>query len=283
MLSTLLRSGSLSKLYSYVFLLGLFLLASLNTTLRAQEANDPDFKARLINLEGAVSDNFRFQATLKNNNSSSQIYALNMELPDGWRAQFTAMGSRVTALQVEGKSQQEISIQVFPAPSTKPGKYTLPLNAEGEGDHHVIDFQIDITGVYALTLTTPDGRVSNEVVSGSKRGSTLVVENTGSLPLKDIELSAQTPSSWEASFDPKNIATLAPGESKEVQLNIQVPDKAIAGDYMAELSAGSAQQNAKLSYRVTVVTSMLSGWLGVFIILVAVGLVFLLIRKYGRR
>jgi uncharacterized membrane protein len=33
----------------------------------------------------------------------------------------------------------------------------------------------------------------------------------------------------------------------------------------------------------TVTTSWLAGWLGVMVILVAVGIVYYLIRKYGRR
>ena len=249
----------------------------------AQPSNASVLQTRLMNLEGAVSDDFRFQVTLNNPRNVAQIYALDIELPEGWRVQYMAMGSRVTAVQVGEKGKQEISVQVIPNPSAKPGKYTLPLKVEASGEFYSIDLEVEITGTYALALSTPDGRISNEVVSGSDRVSTLLVQNTGSLPLKDLELSAQMPSNWEASFEPKNIESLAPGQNKEVQLRIQVPDKTIAGDYMAELSVKSLQQQAKLSYRVNVVTSLLSGWLGIGIILLAIALVFFLIRKYGRR
>jgi uncharacterized membrane protein len=44
-----------------------------------------------------------------------------------------------------------------------------------------------------------------------------------------------------------------------------------------------AETSSKATFRVIVKTPMIWGWLGIFIIVGALGLVFYLFRKYGRR
>lgn len=283
MLYGLLRNQRSSDLKKSVFLIAL-LLGSLGIgQIHAQSKEESPFKARLINLEGSVSDPFRFQTTLKNTSAESKIYELQAELPEGWRASFSVMGSRVTAVKVEPSLEQEISFEVFPSASAEPGKYDITLKAVAPSETHALKLQADITGSYDLELTTPDGRVSNEVISGSTKQFTLTIKNSGTLPLKELELSAQLPSKWEASFDPKEIEQVEPGSSKEIQVNLDVPEKMIAGDYIAKFTVKNADKEAEVSYRLTVKTSILSGWLGILVIVLALGLVYYLIRKYGRR
>ena len=57
----------------------------------------------------------------------------------------------------------------------------------------------------------------------------------------------------------------------------------MAGDYVASLEANTAEKSATASVRVSVRTPLLWGWLGIMIILGALGGVYYLFRKYGRR
>src|SRR5690606_33381250 len=107
--------------------------------------------------------------------------------------------------------------------------------------------------------------------------------NTGTLPLTDVELSAQNPSRWETTFEPSKIKEIEPGKSVDVTASLKVPDKTIAGDYVTTITAKNSNSTSQLSFRMTVKTSLLSGWIGVLVILAAIGLVYYLIRKYGRR
>ena len=64
---------------------------------------------------------------------------------------------------------------------------------------------------------------------------------------------------------------------------IKAYKKAVAGDYLINMSAYTPESTSRLAYRVTVRTPMLMGWLGLLIIFIALGSVWYLINKYGRR
>jgi uncharacterized membrane protein len=147
----------------------------------------------------------------------------------------------------------------------------------------VLNLEAVVKGSYGLTLTTPTGRLSEELTSGSHLDIQLVVKNSGTLPLSDIDLSSQLPANWEASFEPSKISRLEPGKSQELKARLKVPDKTIAGDYAATFTASNANGNAPAVFRMIVKTSLLSGWIGIMVILLSIGLVYYLIRKYGRR
>ena len=80
-----------------------------------------------------------------------------------------------------------------------------------------------------------------------------------------------------------SVKRLEPGQSIDVTATLTVPDKTIVGDYNANFTASGAGANAQASLRLTVKTSLLSGWLGILVILIAIGIVYYLVRKYGRR
>jgi uncharacterized membrane protein len=134
-----------------------------------------------------------------------------------------------------------------------------------------------------MTLSTPTGRLSDEVTSGSQKELQLVIKNTGTLPLSDVQLSSQLPSGWESTLEPASIRQLEARKTIDVKATVRIPDKTIAGDYSATFSASSNNSSQQVAFRLVVKTSLLSGWIGIMVILLAVGIVYYLIRKYGRR
>lgn len=242
-----------------------------------------NFEARLINIESPSNEPFRYTATLSNGSAQSVNYSFNAQLPDGWQISYRVEGSQVTSLLMQANKSQEISIEISCPISAKPDKYKIPVKAISAQDTLALDLEAVVKGSYALELTTPSGRLSDEVVSGSSKEILLKVKNTGTLPLNALELSSQLPSRWEATFDPANIKQLEAGKSIDVKVNLKVPDKTIAGDYASKFEIKSANSNADISFRMIVKTSLLSGWVGLLVIVLAIGLVYYLIRKYGRR
>ena len=73
------------------------------------------------------------------------------------------------------------------------------------------------------------------------------------------------------------------GQSQEVEASLSVPDKTIAGDYVTNFTAKNSFATADAAFRMTVKTSLLSGWIGIMVILLALATVYYLVRKYGRR
>jgi len=284
MFTKLLITNQRPRLSFRPFLAALVVLAN-SFYLSAQVAapSKSSFEARLLNIEAPSNEPFRYNTTLTNASSQTLIYNLDAQLPQGWQISYRVDGSLVTSIQMQPGKTQEIGIEISCPITAKPDKYKIPLKATSPIDNFQLELEAVVKGSYALEMTTPTGRLSDEVVSGSNKEIVLQLKNTGTLPLNTLELGSQLPTRWEATFTPATIKQLEAGKSVDVKVNLKVPDKTIAGDYAAKFDVKSANSTTDLSFRIIVKTSLLSGWIGLLVIFIAIGLIYYLIRKYGRR
>ncbi len=252
----------------------------------AQKGNNhlkSSFTASLMSLETTAKKPFRYNTSLHNGSGKQEIYELVTLAPDGWITTFQAQGSEVSSIRIDSGKTQQISVEVNPSPEVKPGKYNIPLLAVSPDDTLRLELEAVVKGNYEVELTTPSGRLSDDVTEGSDKVIQLTVVNTGTLPLDNLELSAETPVKWTSAFDPAKITRLEPGKRQNIKATLTVPDKTIAGDYVTKFTVKNNSADANATFRMTVTTSLLSGWIGILIILLALGIVYYLIRKYGRR
>jgi uncharacterized membrane protein len=270
-------------LFSLALFISFFIPALTAAQVKSGTGGGSTFTAELINIEAAVHETFRYNATLHNGASQARIYELKAAVPNGWNVVFHARGSQLTSINIDGNQSQPISIEIHPAYGAEPFKYKIPVTATAANEFLQLDIEAVVKGAYGIELTTPTGLLSDAITEGKQKKIHLVVKNTATLILNDISLSAQTPSKWDATFEPSKIEQLAPGKAVDVMATLTVPDKTIAGDYVTTFAAKNANSSAQATFRMTVRTSLLSGWIGLIIILSAIGLVFYLIRKYGRR
>ena len=266
-----------------LFFSGLITATSLSAQTPAKPGEKSSFKSSLVNVEAAASETFRYNAVLLNGTSEAKVYELQAKLPEGWAVTFRALGSQVTSVNVEAGKSQEVTVELNARPESKPSKYNIPVTATSAGDRLELNLEAVLRGSYGIELTTPTGRLSDDVTEGSMKEIHLVVRNTATLPLENVELTAQAPSHWDVTFEPSKIDRLDPLKTMDVKAKLKVPDKTIAGDYVTTFTAKNANATANAAFRMTVKTSVLSGWIGMLVILLAIGLVYYLIRKYGRR
>jgi uncharacterized membrane protein len=270
---------------SYSIVLAAKGMASLPLTVNVSEKGT--FKTELTtkqpNMEGHSDSTFNYTVTLKNRTAAKQLYALKADAPQGWDIQYSVDGKNVTSVNLDPNGSQDISITVRPPDQVKADTYKIPIHASGNGTGAQVELEAVVTGTYALELSTPSGNLSADITAGSTKKVKLKVTNKGTSPLKDIELSANTPTNWEVTFEPKKIASLEPGKSAEVDATIKADSKAIAGDYIVSLTAKTAEKSADAQLRMTVKTSVLWGWIGILIILAVIGGIAYLFRTYGRR
>jgi len=252
-----------------------------------QQAKEPvtgsSFIAKLINIEAAANETFRYTTTLHNGSRDAHVYEMKANLPLGWMIAYKVDGSQVTSVNMDAGKTQDIAIEINATTGADPKKYTIPIKAISGSDTLSLTLEAVVKGTYGMMLTTPTGRLSDEVTSGNQKQLQLVVKNSGTLPLNDLQVSSQLPTGWESSFEPSSIKQLKPGETVSVTATLKVPDKTIAGDYAATFTATNSNANSQIAFRLMVKTSLLSGWIGILIILLAIGIVYYLIRKYGRR
>lgn len=242
-----------------------------------------EFSIDQSNMEGHADSTFTYTTTLKNQTVEDQHYGLSAQAPEGWSVQFKVDGNAVTSVTIEPNESRNINVDVIPAENVVAETYTIPIRASSGSTTEEIELEAVITGKYSMELTTQSGNLSSDVVAGGNKIIDLVIENNGTAELTDITLSANTPPNWEVSFNHDSITTLAAGDQTTVQATVEAPDDTIAGDYVTTFSASTAEVSSDANFRMSVKVSTMWGIVAVAMIIVVIGGLYMIVRKYGRR
>ncbi len=269
--------------YRFQIVAGELDVLPLTVTVSEQGTFKTEFTSSQANMEGVASSNFSFTAALKNSTAEIQHYGLAADVPPGWVVIFRPNYLQAASVDIEANSKADVSIDIDPPDRAEAGLYKIPVRAFTNATSALLELEVVITGTYGMALSTPTGLLSTSITAGDTKRINLVLNNTGSSELRNIALTSSAPINWEVVFDPERIDNIRPGQSAQLAVSIKAAKKAIAGDYVATLDATSAETSSKVSFRITVKTPLILGWLGIMIILGGLGTVFYLFRKYGRR
>jgi uncharacterized membrane protein len=242
-----------------------------------------EFTTAQANMQGNVNSTFTFNTNLKNRTADKQQYAFLSNAPRGWTVTFKSNYQPVTSVELDANATQAITVEIKAPERTEAGKYKIPIRASTNASFTDMELEVAITGSYSMELSTPTGLLSTNITAGESKQLELVIVNTGSSELTDLKPEYTAPMNWSVTFDPKKVDKLLPGKSAQVFATIKADKKAIPGDYVTNIETKTPEVSSKVSFRISVETPMLWGWVGVMIILVALGSVYHLFRKYGRR
>ncbi len=255
----------------------------LTVTVSEQGTFKTELTTKQPNMEGNANATFTFNSELKNRTADKQLYSLRADAPPGWNVSFKTGGRQVTSVQAETNHTENLTVEVDPPDGIEAGTYKIPVTAVTSTTSASLELEAVITGSYSMEITTPTGLLSTRVTAGDEKRIALQIKNTGSAELRNIKFSSSSPNNWDVIFDPQQMDKLEPGKTVQVFATIKSDRKAIAGDYVTNIEAKTPEASARVSFRVSVKTSMLYGWIGILIIGAAVGGVVQLFRKYGRR
>jgi len=172
------------------------------------------------------------------------------------------------------------------------GDYVITLKAASGDIEASIDLTARITARYNFTVVPKYELYNAKATAGKETNLTLIITNTGTASLDKITPSSLDPrgvagEEWSTTFNPEEIEGLSPGHEQEVTVTIKPPSKTIAGDYMVTLRFLSdptpAQGPSSLDIRVTVGTSTAWGWIGAIIVVIVLGGLYFVFRRFGRR
>ena len=238
-------------------------------------------------LKGASSANFSFTLTISNDTAEDLSFGLNTQGPDGWTITATPSGSsQATTATVNAGSSGTINVSAKPADNVAAGSYPITVTATA-GDKSVqTQLAVDITGSYSMSMSTPDQRLNASGNAGDTITRSITVTNSGTAPLQGVTFTSTPPTGWTVTFDPKTV-DIAPNQTATVNALIKPSGDAVAGDYVVTLgaaeTASGASANATEDIRVTIETSPLWGLVGVGLIVVTLGGLGWVFRRYGRR
>ena len=269
--------------YRFSVIAGGYAVLPLKVTVAEEGTFRSELTTQRPNMEGNSNATFTFTADLKNMTADEQLYALRANVARGWNVSFKADGRQVSSVKVPANQHQSITIEVDPPDVIGAKSYKGPIIASTNSTSSELELEVVIKGSYSMELTTPTGLLSTGMTAGKTRRVELMVVNKGSAPLTNVKFNHSAPINWDVTFDPKTIDRLEPGDQAQVFATISADEKAIAGDYVVTMESKTPEVSSKASFRVSVKTPILYGWLGVLVIGGALGGVYSLFRKYGRR
>ncbi len=234
-------------------------------------------------LRGAADQDFEFNLTLSNDTAEQLTFGLEGQGPAGWQVTAEPSGeAQAASAVVDAGSDTTINVTATAPNGTEAGTYPIVVTASAAEHTAQAELAVVVTGSFELSIAAPDGRVNTRGTAGTVIEQPLAISNTGTGPLQDLTLEADTPSGWEVVFDPATISVV-PNTSETVTARITPSGDAIAGDYIVTFRASNDDADAEVDFRVTVETSLLWGLVGVAIIVLAVAGLAWVFRRYGRR
>ena len=267
-------------------------LTSLNKVTLTVTAKEKEVKSKDINittsypvLQGPTDAKFEFSIEVENKLDKDTIFNLAHEGPKNWEIRFKPAyeDKYFSSLRIKAGQSQSMAVEVKPFPFAEPGKYPIKVKVKSEKAAAEADLIVVLTGTYKLEAGTPDGLLSLNALQGKEANFSFYVKNTGSAAHNNVRFLSFKPENWKVDFKPEKIETIAPGDLKQVEVNVTPADQALVGDYSVNLSIEGQKATKNLELRVTVRASTAWGWVGIGIIVIVIaGLVVLFVRL-GRR
>ena len=240
---------------------------------------------QLPELRGSSRSSFEYTLTIKNDSGKKLLVSLAADAPKNFDTSFTeAYGTQqLTAIPVDAGKSKDVKLKVSPPDTVDAGHYPVTAHIAAEDARAEAKVALDITGEPKLSLAGREGLLSARATAGKESSVPIEVTNTGTAQAENIQLAANAPSGWKITFEPKTIDRIAPNEHNEVQALVSPPGNAIAGDYVAALTASARGETGTANFRITVTTSTVWGVAGIGIIGAALLIMVGAVARFGRR
>lgn len=257
----------------------------LSVRIEAQAAGDVTLATDFPSQKGSASTTFTFNLTLQNGTAQDLTYSVTAQGPDAtWTVDATLTGQSTAASAiVKAGSSTGVTVTAKAPDGIAAGSYQIQVSATAGTKQIQKQLEVDVTGSYTLTMSTPNQVLSTSGSAGSETDQQFTLTNGGTAPITNVNVSGSGPTNWKFTFDQPTVASIPAGESVTVTAKITPSTDAITGDYQLTFTAAGDQATATQMIRFTVETSPLWGIVGVALILAIAAGVWLIFRRYGRR
>lgn len=227
----------------------------------------------------------KFTVDLKNETNKPLTASLVAEAPAGWAVRFKPQfgDTQISSIQLKENGTETLSVEIDSPVRADAKEYPVNIRARAGAFEAATNLKVTLRGVTDLKMGTATGSVNTAVTAGQKTPVPFLILNSGTASIRNVGFVTKKPDKWTIEFKPDKIDNLEPGKVQEVAMEITAPPRAIAGDYLINVTANSTDLNKSIDFRVTVSTATLWGWVGAGIVaLVVLGLAVVFWRL-GRR
>lgn len=240
----------------------------------------PDYTA----LRGTSNQSMTFNLSINNQTPEDLSYTATGEGPTGWTVDVTLTGqAQAVSGTVKSNGTSNAAVKVTPADNASAGTYPIAVVVTVGGQQYPVSLSVEVTGSYSLIVTTPTTVLSASGNAGSVMEQQFTIRNTGTAPVSTVVMTGDLPTNWKVEFDPGTTESIAAGQEVTVTARITPASDAISGDYALTFTARGEEANDQVDIRFTVATSIIGGLIGALLIIAAVGGLWWVFRRYGRR
>ena len=236
-------------------------------------------------LRGEPDTDFTYTLTIENKTPEKQTFTFDPSGPQGWSVTASPTAeAKAQTVTIEAGSTADVKVTAHPPASTKEGSYDIAVEVKApNGASGQLKLQAEVTGTPQLSLATADQRLNVTGRSGTTKRVPLIVANSGSAALTDVQLAGTAPTGWDVSFDPKQLGAVKPNETAQVTAIISPAKDAVAGDYDITIRSSAGSESSNIDLRFAVHGSRTLGILAILVIVAAVAALVAVFRRYGRR
>jgi uncharacterized membrane protein len=191
--------------------------------------------------------------------------------------------SQASSITVAAGGTGRVTVAAEPPVNVEAGRYDINVTARGGGFEVETPLIVQITGSYAIQVTTTDQRLNATVTAGTASQVPLVIVNTGSADLTAVQVTGTVPRDWTVEFSPEAVDSIPAGGTAQVTATVTPAANAIAGDYLLTMTASVDQTTDSVEIRSTVNPSSVWGLVGIALIALTLGGLAWVFRRFGRR
>lgn len=256
----------------------------LDIKVEADAAGEVTVKPDYTALRGTSNQSMTFNLSINNQTPGDLSYTATGEGPVGWTVDVTLTGqAQAVSGTVKANGTSNAAVKVTPAENAEAGTYPIAVVVTVGGQQYPVELSVEVTGSYSMIVTTPTTVLSASGNAGAVMEQQFEIRNTGTAAINNVVMTGNLPTNWKVEFDPGTTESIAAGSTATITARITPAADAIAGDYSLTFTARGDEASDQVDIRFTVETSIVGGVVGGLLILAAVGGLWWVFRRYGRR
>lgn len=245
-----------------------------------------ELTVRTPSITTTVSTNPKYSFVIRNIGRNDDTYRLGIETPQaGWYFRFrdsANTGTDISEIFIKDGEEKELTMEAIPPYGTRAGEYSFTLSVDSSQAVYRENLTAAIKGDYDLRVYA--GQYQYDVNKGGTLDFPLTISNAGTAgALTNVRVTVSAPDGWNADVDPETVAGIEPGQSAKVTVRIVPPSDIVASDYKVRVKVASDQTEKSDDFRIVVHEQSFLAILGIGIIVLIGGGVYLAFRKYNRR
>ena len=228
--------------------------------------------------------------TIENIGRSGATFVSGAEdVPDGWSVRYriaTGTGTAtedISAIYLAPGDKRDIQMVVTPKYREEIGSFTFrSVITAPTGDRYSANIEASVRGSHGMEVSLD--RYLLETTGSNPLEFQVTVRNSGTAgDLTAVIPEISAPTGWNADIYPETVAGIAPGERAVFDISLIPPSNVVASEYKFTMKIGSDQAVVEDDFRVNVKEGSFAAILGVLLLIVVAGGIYLGFRRHQRR